>query len=51
MTGRFDGFIQGTDNVLVFERLAMLVDPPIKVLSECFASDGQGVTINTVIFE
>ena len=50
MTCVFDGFFKRTNNILVEGELAVLMCPPVKILSESETSDRQIVAIYKVMF-
>ena len=51
MAGGLDGIVQGSDNVLSVIQFAILMCPPVEILSDGETGNGDVVTINQFVFE
>ena len=50
VSGRFQGFLKWANDVLVGRKLAVLVNPSLKVLSQRFSRDSQCISVNVFVF-
>lgn len=52
MPGRFDWFLQRSDDILIRHReLPALMDPSFQVLSQRFPGDGESVPVDELVFQ
>ena len=52
MTSFLDGFVEGSDDILLIEvEFAVFVHPPIQVLAESETSNGHVVTVDQVLLQ
>lgn len=49
VSSRFEGALKWANDVLVCRKLAILMDPALKVFSQSFPRDSQGVSVNVFI--